>query len=319
MKTIHLRLAEPERDFGQLAALFTLEQDEPTSEPGLQVDYEEHKDGILRLVVAEDEQGELLGFNWVFRNTVEPNRVTFYLIVKLEQRRQGAGSRLYEDLVQVAKEAQVKKLRVSIRDTCPECRIFAERRGFSEKRHHFGMTLDLKAFDDKLYDGILADLKHEGFQFTSMEALGNTEEAQRKLYELNNTTSISTPGQGGEAAWASFEDFQKSVCQSDWYKPGGQMVVIDSATDTWAAMSAITRMEGNNYAYNLFTGVDMPYRGRKLGQAAKVLALRYAREVLKVDTVRTHHNTMNLPMIAIDRKMGYTVLPGTLLMEKALD
>lgn len=55
MKTIILRPVEPNRDFGQLAALFSLEQDEPTSEPGLKADYEEHKDRIIRLMVAEDE------------------------------------------------------------------------------------------------------------------------------------------------------------------------------------------------------------------------------------------------------------------------
>jgi RimJ/RimL family protein N-acetyltransferase len=51
----------------------------------------------------------------------------------------------------------------------------------------------------------------------------------------------------------------------------------------------------------------------------KVLALCYAREVLKVDKVRTTHNTFNLPMIAIDRKLGYVPLPGTFRMEKVLE
>ena len=89
-------------------------------------------------------------------------------------------------------------------------------------------------------------------------------------------------------------------------------------------MSAITRIQdatgrGGDYAYNLFTGVDRAYRGRKLAQAVKVLALRYARDVLRVDTVRTHHNAKNAPMIAIDRKLGYVQQPGTYLMEKTLD
>ena len=142
---------------------------------------------------------------------------------------------------------------------------------------------------------------------------------QRKLFILNDSTSITDPGSDGEHPWATFEDFQERVCRSDWYKPGGQMVVIDTANGAWAAMSAITRFEGADYAYNLFTGVDMPYRGRKLAQAVKVLALHYARDVLEVHSVRTHHMAKNLPMIAIDRKLGYTLLPGTYLMEKAIE
>jgi GNAT superfamily N-acetyltransferase len=318
MKTITVRPAELDRDFGQIADLFTLEQDEPTTEPDLKADYEQHKQQVVRLMVAENEQGELLGFNWAVRNSAEPEWVKFYLVVKPEQRRQGAGSRLYEDLLPAARQAQVTKLRTDVRDTCPECRAFVEKRGFTEKRHHFGMELDLNTFDDRPYDKIIAKLKGEGIQFTSMEALGNTEEAQRKLYDLNITASISTPGQDGEHPWASFEDFQKNVCQSNWYKPAGQMLAIDTSSGAWAAMSAITLRQGINHAYNLFTGVDFPYRGRKLAQAVKVLALRYAREVLKTDTVLTHHNTKNLPMIAIDRKFGYKQLAGTFLMEKNL-
>jgi GNAT superfamily N-acetyltransferase/RimJ/RimL family protein N-acetyltransferase len=319
MKTILIRPADPEHDFGQIASLISSQEDEPTSEAELKDDYARHRENAIRMVVAEDELGELMGFCWAWRNNVEPERAGFYLVVKPEQRSQGAGARLYEDLMQACRAAQVKKLRVSIMDSCPDCRVFTERRGFIENRHQFAMALDLDAFDFRPYDTIIARLKGEGFQFTSMEALGNTDDAQQKLYALNDSTAASTPGVNGEHSWASFEDFQKNVCQTDWYKPGGQIVVIDTNTGTWAAMSAITRLEKNEFAYNLFTGVDMNYRGCKLGQAVKVTALRYARDVLKVRLVRTHHNTRNEPMIAIDRKLGYTVLPGIFLMEKVLE
>jgi RimJ/RimL family protein N-acetyltransferase len=222
-------------------------------------------------------------------------------------------------LEQAAKSAQVKQLQISVRDNCPQCRAFAESRGFTEKVHSIGMALDLNAFDDQPYSEKIANLQAEGFQFTSMEALGNTEEAQRKLYALNDMTDMETPGSNGQHNWLSFDDFQKKVCQADWYKPAGQMVVIDTVTGNWVALSAITRFEGTDYAYNLHTGVDKRYRGRKIAQAVKVLALRYARTVLEVNTVRTNHNSVNLPMIAIDRKMGYVQTPGTFSMEKILE
>jgi RimJ/RimL family protein N-acetyltransferase/L-amino acid N-acyltransferase YncA len=317
MQTIHFRPAEPDRDFAQLAAWFTSIEDEVSTESGLKEYYEKQKERTT-VCIAEDEHGERLGFYWASRDKTEPDRTTFTLFVRPDQRGQGIGRQLYDEMFRIV-PLGAKRLRVIVADTSPEDRAFAERRGFIERTHHFGMELNLATFDDRPYNAIIAKLQGEGFQFTSMDALGNTEEAQRKLYLLNDTASASTPGTEGEHPWLSFEDFQKSVCQSDWYKPGGQMVVIDAATGAWAAMSAITRMKGNDYAYNLFTGVDLSYRGRKLGQAVKVLALRYAREVLKVDKVRTHHNTFNLPMIAIDRKLGYVPLPGTFRMEKVLE
>ena len=319
MNSIHLRPAVPEKDFGEIAALISSQEDVATSEAGLREDYEAHQESVVQLMAAEGEQGELLGFYWAWRSRADPALISFHLVVKPQFRLLGAGGMLYTHMEQAVTQAQAGKLRFTVPAACPEGRAFAERRGFSLVRDQIGMELDLQAFDDRSYDPIIARLKAEGFQFTSMEALGNTPEAQRKLYALNDAASASTPGQEGEHPWSSFEDFQKSVCQSDWYKPAGQIVAIDTASGSWAAMSAITRMQGREYAYNLFTGVDLPYRGRKLGQAVKVLALRYARDELKAGIVRTHHNTRNLPMIAIDRKLGYRLLPDAyLLMEKQL-
>lgn len=310
-----LRPAQPEHDFEQLATWFSILEDETTTGSDLRKYYEKEKERITQQVVL-DEQGELLGFYWAARDRLQSAQVTFFLFVKPEQRGQGIGRGLYEDLAQAVQAAGGKQLRVNVWDTHPEDRAFAERRGFTEHSHALAMTLHLAAFDDTPFDAIIAELQGQGFHFTSMAALGNTEEAQRKLYLLNETTGMETLGTDGTPSWASFEDFQQRVCQADWYKPDGQMVVIDTTSGDWVAMSAISRFDDT--AYNLHTGVDKRYRGRKLAQAVKVLALRYARDELKVATVRTHHNNKNLPMIAIDRKLGYVQTPGLWLMVKSL-
>jgi GNAT superfamily N-acetyltransferase len=313
--TIFLRPAAPERDFEQLAAWFSLLEDGTTTAAGLAAYYEQEQARIVQKT-AVDAHGDLLGIYWAARDRLRPGLFAFFLYVKPERRGQGIGRLLYADLAQAMPAAQAHTLRVSIRDDSPTDRAFAERRGFVERAHAMAMALNLDAFEDRPYDAVIARLQGEGFRFTSMAALGDTEAARRKLYLLNETTGMEIPGTDGAPSWASFEDFRQSVCQSDWYRPDGQMVVIDAHTGVWAAMSAITRFD--DYAYNLHTGVDKRYRGRKLAQAVKAQALRYARDVLKVHTVRTHHNAKNLPMIAIDRKLGYVQISGTLLMEKLL-
>lgn len=313
--TTILRPADPDHDFSQLAAWFSILEDEPSTAASLQEFYEKQRERIWQKV-AVDEAGELVGFYWAARDRLTPDRVFFFLFVEPARRGQGTGSLLYRDLTRVAAGLPAQTLRVRVWDNCPEGRAFAERRGFTERAYQMAMSLNLKTFDDQPYDAIIARLQDEGFLFTSMGVLGNTEEAQRRLYALNNMTGSEIPGGDGQHPWASLADFQQSVCQKVWYKPDGQMVVIDTANGDWVAMSAITRFEGVDYAYNLHTGVDRRYRGRKLGQAVKTLALRYARDVLKVSEVRTHHNGKNLPMIAIDHKFGYVQLPGTFLMEK---
>ena len=317
MKTIHMRAGAAGREFTEMAALFATQGDELTTEAEIVKALETEGERIVHKV-ALDESAELLGFYWLYHSKMAAGRYYVNLIVKPEWRRQGVGSQLYADLEQALEGSQANALRVDVKDTCPECLAFAEKRGFHERAHQIEMSLDLARFDDRAYDGLVARLEGEGFLFTSMEALGNSEEMQRRLFELNLTTAMETMGTDGEPSWKDFADFQASVCQAEWFKPGGQMVVIDSASGAWVAMSAITRFAGTEHAYNLFTGVQREYRGRKLGLAVKVVALSYAREVLGVTEVRTHHNTKNQPILAIDGELGYVLLPGTYAMQKVL-
>lgn len=317
MKNVVLRCVAPERDFGLLADWFTLLEGETNTEASLHTFYAENNDRVTAQV-AVDGQDQPLGFYWAERSRSEPDWAFVYLFVRPEERNQGIGSQLFAHAEQALKTAGMRKLRMSVLDTSQESVEFVLRRGFTEHHHSIGMELDFAGFDDTPWDALIERLKGEGFVFTSMEELGNTEEAQRQLYVLNDTASRETPGSVGESPWGSFEDFQKHVCQTDWYIPAGQKVVIDSATGTWAGMSAITRLPDNEYAYNLFTGVERSYRGRKLAQAVKTTALRFARDVLGAKTVHTHHNLDNAPIIAIDRKFGYVQTPGNYVMEKDL-
>ena len=318
MTTITLRPALPESDFALLAELFTLVQDGQTTEADLHEDYRSGRERIFSLQIAEDARGERMGFSWASRSRNHPERGYFYVIVRPDYRGRGAGSCLLEDVERAARDSGLARIGAEVRDSEPGWVGFARKRGYAERSHRIGMTLDLSNFDERPYNALVEALKAQGYRFTTMHELDNTEAAQRRLYALNDTAAAETPGADGEHPWASFEDFQKGVCQSDWYIPEAQFIVINNTTGDWASMSAITRFQGTDYAYNLFTGTDSRYRGRKLAQAVKGLALQYARANLAVREVRTHHMAVNAPMIAIDRKMGYVQTAGYMWMEKDL-
>ena len=59
----------------------------------------------------------------------------------------------------------------------------------------------------------------------------------------------------------------------------------------------------------MHTGVFKEYRGRKIALALKLLATRYAR-LLGATFIRTNNDSQNAPILAINKKMGYTPEPG---------
>ena len=321
MKLMDIRLqpADPARHFTAIAALISSQETEPSTQQTLTEWYNRQlADGIL-FTVAVDPDDRVLGFSGIYRDNLNIEQLYgLYLITDPKYRNQGVGGNLYNDLLHHAAEFGAGTLKVRVRDDCDAGIHFAKQRGFVEKKHSIEMMFDLKTWDDTRYESTLQSLRSQGFQFTNMAEMGDTQVSRRKLYALNTSAAATDPGSDGISPWPSFEEFEKNVCNTYWYHPDGQIVAIDVHTGDWAAMSAITVFQGADHAYNLFTGTDLRYRGRKLAQAVKTLALRKARE-FGVDIVRTSHNSENHSMIAIDTKLGYVPTPGTFVMVKELE
>jgi len=310
--------AEPARHFAAIAALISSQETEPSNQRTFTEWYNKRQDSGIRVTVAADKQDLVLGFYAIYRDNRNRERLYgLYLIVAPAHQHQGLGSALYADLLEEAKKLNARTLKVRVRDTCDEGLRFASQRGFVETYHSIEMMFDLDQWDPGRYTPIIQALQEQGFYFTNMAELGDTPAARQKLFLLNNNAAATDPASHGIPPWASFEEFERDVCKSYWYHPDSQIMAIDIRSGEWAAMSAITVFEGVDHAYNLFTGTDVRYRGRKLAQAVKSLALRKACE-FGVHTVRTSHSSQNEAMIAIDEKLGYVRTPGTLVMEKVL-
>ncbi len=321
MDLTHLSIqpAEPLRHFAAIAALLSGQETEPTTEQSLFEWYNRQLEDGIQFMVAVSQADTVLGFNGIYRENLNYGQLyEIYLIVEQGSRGSGLGSLSYNNLIGQALKLGARTLKARVRDNDNVSIRFADQRGFVEKKHSIEMMFNLRTWDDTCYEPTLHALQQQGFRFINMAELGDTLEARRKLYTLNSTAAATDPGSDGVQPWASFEDFNKFVCNTSWYHPDGQIVAIDMHTGEWAAMSAITVFAGADHAYNLFTGTDVRYRGRKLAQAVKALALHKER-TFGVDTVRTSHNSENAAMIAIDTKLGYVRTPGMLIMEKEME
>ncbi len=310
----HIRPAHPERDFPRLVELFNAVNSNQVSVSDFEHDFFQ-TNYLYRLAVVGMPGNTVIGFSEVICYPGSPaGHFYLQLIVDPLYRRRGAGGRLYEDLLAFCVSQGVTRLSVFVNQDCPDGLRFSANRGFVETNFRVEMVLDLLTFDEQPYIGIIPRLEAKGFRFTHMAELGNTLEARRKLFEINNLTGLDTPGES-ELPWQTFEEFDESVCSQPWYQPAGQLVAIDESTGEFAGMCAVTVYESSQSAYNLHTGVYRAYRGQGIALALKLMGIRYAlSQGAKI--IRTHNKPINAPMLAINHLLGYRPKPGVYTFEK---
>src|SRR5512145_1364826 len=110
MKTITLRPALPEYDFAQIAAWFSILENEPTSEFHL-IEYYQNSQARIVQTLAEDDQGKRLGFGWLVQDKLKTNLAHLYLYVEPDRRGRGIGSQKYQELLKAAESRPIGKLR----------------------------------------------------------------------------------------------------------------------------------------------------------------------------------------------------------------
>lgn len=311
-----LRPLQADTDLPQLLPLLNFYFLEPTSLDLFRLDREQEiREGkILQEIVAPDDQGHITGYSYIKREygDWDRTRIRIWLTIDPQHRAKGIGSLLYNNAIQFATEYGAVKVDSSVRDDDGPSLHFAQQRGFHIDRHMFGSRLDVLAFDETPFAGAIQAAESTGIRFFSMADLGNTPEAQRKLYELNRYVDSEIPG---ERLFPSFEEFSEMVFHADWYRADGQIIAADG--DRWVGMSAVGHFPEKSLMEVMITGVDSAYRGRKIGMALKILTHRCAQHygVQHLDTGNDSHNA---PMLAINQKLGYKKLRGTYYLQKQL-
>jgi RimJ/RimL family protein N-acetyltransferase len=112
---------------------------------------------------------------------------------------------------------------------------------------------------------------------------------------------------GFDGYYMPFDQFQKSVCSSPWYRPDGQIVAVMG--DTLIGMAAIGYFAVTHSLYNMFIGVAPAWRGKSIALALKLLSFACARRY-DSEYISTNNDSENAPMLAINRRLGYQPEPG---------
>lgn len=304
-----------EIDAAEMARLYSYTVAEPIT-PETAVDWWTLREGQIRITtLALDENRQAIGYWDVERETwMKPGYFYIKVIVVPEARGHGLGAEMYAEALRVAREHGATHLESTVREADLASIKFTETRGFQIERHLFESTLDLIDFDEHRFDDLMARVDAEGFRFFSLAEAGIIDENKLKLYEVNRAAAMDDPKNTG--TFPDFYAFSKNVFEASWFRADTQ--ILASHGDRWVGLSAIGIYPADKHAYNAFTGVLSEYRGRGLAQALKLKTILLARKE-GMRYIRTHNDSKNAPMLAVNRKLGYQPEPGMYRVLCSLD
>jgi RimJ/RimL family protein N-acetyltransferase len=300
-------------DYLQLASLLSQTQQRPFS-----AEYLENmaKRGFLvwNSRIAVQNNGRIVGACLLSQSASDGiGRYKIHVDVHPAWQRQGIGTALYQDALDFAQANGLSSLYAFVFEDRPRGLDFARKQGFAITRQAIHSCLDPATFNDAPFVDYLSRNEAGGIRFTTLADLGDKLENRRLLYELNKTCSADIPGRD---PFFTFEEFCQWRFESQAYTASGVILALDG--NRWVGLSAATHHQKENFVFNEMTGVIPQYRRRGLAIALKLLVVQFARAV-GVDLIRTFNDSMNEPMLAVNRRMGYRSFTTSYSMETKFD
>ena len=312
--SFNIRQASFPADFIHQAEVVRQTRPEPVSAEELEKRVSELPAGTIReVVLAFDEGGAPLGYAIAFHHRDhKPGLFSLYVNMVPSARRQGIGSALARAAQEVVSARGGTHLRGEVKEADTDTMAFAKGLGFDVVRHIYESRLDLATFDPAPFAGVVDAVKDMGIRFFTLDQ-HNTEAVQRSFYELCRENLLDNPAEDAQDGFEPFEEWRSFVIEGGLF-PHDCMLL---AADGDRIVSAVVLEPRKGPLYNRVAVTARSHRGRQLALALKLLAvdvgLRYGAPYLY-----TENDSLNAPILAINRKMGYVPHPGTYYVEKRI-
>jgi len=257
---------------------------------------------VAHLVVARDGAGRVLGFGEAHRF---PNTASgkFYADVAVhpKYRGLGVGAALVSAVERFCADCGARRIVGEVSDADGASLSWLQRRGYAVERHSFDSTLDLTAFDEAPFAGLVDRVSAGGITFFT---LADAPEVLMSLYRLYESTMVDIPEYEAQS-FMSVDTWRDALIEGDGARPDWVIIAADGER-----LVGVTQIVAcHDHVYTNHTLVDRAYRGRKIALALKLLATRAAR-AHGAPYMRTGNDSLNAPMLAVNRRLGYRPLAG---------
>lgn len=259
----------------------------------------------LRLV-ALDSGSRIIGYAHAWRAPWSPPGVLYeQIIVDRSYRQSGAGRAIFEELMSYSAEVGAHRVTADVRDNDPDSVRFAAARGFKEERRLFESVIELHEYKRQTE---AVTVRIGDIELVTLADLPD-EESERKLYDLYSATHPDIPGFEGEFMW--YGEWRKRTLEREDFNRSHVLLAKDG--DRLVGAVELRVFESSHSVYNDYTCVDAAYRGRGIASALKKWSIDTAsKEGFRY--IRTNNDSLNVPMLAVNRKLGFKPVPGYVQM-----
>lgn len=273
------------------------------------------------VILAEDASGDVQAYAAVSDGGVwaSPDHSwRAHLRVAPEWRRRGVGRALLGELEAHARSRGAARTISSVSANETSGLAFAEAMGYRPYHERIDSYLEVAAFDATRFDDPDAMAERVGVRLASYAQLTKQhatelESLQRKLLAMQWAAARDVPAPTPMPEQPPpFEQAKKMFFDGPFIDPPTTIVALRDGEPVGVT---VTMVKENGVAYTNFTGVARGERGKGI---ALMLKLRALRELVRlgVRLYGTTNDEANAAMRGINRRLGYTPEPTTIMVEK---
>jgi GNAT superfamily N-acetyltransferase len=291
-------------DLGRVIRIHnTVRPDDPSTVESF-VDWKRQADDMVWLLATEGGEDLAAAVGLVgWHSPPQTSRVHAWTLP--EARGRGAGTRLYEELARWSASRRCSAMDTEVDQRDGESLAWAERRGFREVGRDSSLVLDL-----------------EGVEAPAVEAPAGIEIVtwaerpgiDRELYEVYSEAEPDIPGEENNEL-PPFVQWLSSDMHGLSDRP--EAVFVAMAGDEVVGYAKLAFPQEGTRVFHDLTGVKRAWRRRGIASALKRAQIRWAKENGFTELV-TSNDERNEPILRLNRRHGYRVEPGSIVLRRDL-